>query len=128
MAGIETQRKGRAMSSPSKSHQTQADGFSLHVQTAGQWVHARLSAFRRAAERRRVLRTLQELRDRDPRLFEETGVDPNDLPPPAQSGVALFAQTVVAGYLFGDSRECIGHSGRPALRRPLNQASSRDLL
>lgn len=55
---------------------------------------------RRASDRRRTLRILQELRDRDPRLFAETRVDPADLPPPARTG-ALFPPSIIAGLFEG---------------------------
>jgi hypothetical protein len=68
---------------------------------ANQSLVGALDALRVSMERRRVLRRLRDLRERDPRLFEETGVDPIDLPPPATDTTSLFPQSIIAEYLFG---------------------------
>ena len=47
---------------------------------------------------------LLELRDRDPRLFEETRVDPIDLPPPASSTILLIPQVVISRYFIEGHR------------------------
>lgn len=71
---------------------------------AGQDLDRCLSALRARHERRALLKLLAELRARDPRLFEETGVDPGDLPPLEPAGVPLFAQTIIAEHFMGSRR------------------------
>lgn len=71
---------------------------------ASRRVGGALDAFRAAAQRRRVLGCMRELRERDPRLFEETGFDSNYLPPPAADALSLSPQSVIGEYLFGNHR------------------------
>lgn len=92
------------MSFSASSRQAWTDSLLHPAHAAEHWIHARVHAFRQTAERRRMLRLLQELRDRDPRLFEETGVDPIDLPPPKADFIALLPQTVIAGTYFDWSK------------------------
>lgn len=71
---------------------------------AGRWIHSLIVARRERIERRRTMALLLELRDRDPRLFEETRVDPIDLPPPASSTILLFPQVVISRYFIEGHR------------------------
>lgn len=71
---------------------------------AARLIDAFIAARRERIEHRRAMLCLFELRNRDQRLFEETRVDPIDLPPPDLPAISLFPQTVISGFFFEDRR------------------------
>ena len=68
------------------------------------WIGTRCAAAKARHERRQALASLSLLRERDPRLFAETGVDPLDLPPPRVETISLFPQVVISGFFYEGRR------------------------
>jgi hypothetical protein len=66
-----------------------------------QWWRSRIAAHRARTERRRSLALLLALRERNPRLFEETRIDPLDLLPPRLATISLFPPVVISKYILG---------------------------
>jgi hypothetical protein len=90
------------MSTTLSAPQTRTPKLSFAPHAVVRWFHARIDAFHQSIEHRPSVCRLQELRDRDPRLFEEMGIDQIDLPPPSTAAVTVFPHAVISSYFLKD--------------------------
>jgi len=66
------------------------------------WCQARIAAYQARVGRRRSMALLRALREHHPRLFEETRLDPIELPPPGLDALSLLPPVVISTYILGD--------------------------